>query len=83
LNDVLSVLTHHCTVDATYSFRPMSHLQFHRATCATLLCHFISRQSCSVKLRMLHTATDRINEPNKRGFLWHWWWYYCNHFISL
>jgi len=31
--------------------------------------NFIARQSYSVQLRMLHTATNRINEPNKRGFL--------------
>jgi len=44
----------------------MLHLQFYRAT---LLRNFIARQSCSVQLRMLHTATNRIKEPNKRGFL--------------
>jgi len=39
-------------------------------TPAILSRNFIAQQrNCSVQLRMLHTATNRINEPNKRGFL--------------
>ena len=70
-------------LNSFYSCRPMSHLQFYRTTRTTLLCNFITRQSCSAPLRMLNTAINHINEPNKRGFLWLWWWYYCNQFIPL
>jgi len=56
----------------------MSHQQFCRATLSR---NFIMRQSYSVQLRTLHTATNPINERNKRGFLWFWWRYYCNQFI--
>ena len=56
----------HCRGDKTETWgikigtkccvRPMSHLQFYRATLSR---NFTARQSCSVQQRMLHTATNK------------------------